>query len=143
MTVGQSYSKQRKSRLFDRHIGRPEDSLAVPVRHHMERLGDLVDPAIDPCDRIVDFGFAGNAARLADQEASSMPVQLLGERGRDVLLGFQGCPFLGVVIKIRQRVRPWSVEWAKAAYRLPGQSRTVVLQVAGEAGNFTQRNHDV
>jgi len=44
----------------------------------MERLGDLVHPAVNAGHRVVHHRLPGDAAHLSDNEASALPVEHLG-----------------------------------------------------------------
>ena len=94
----------------------------------MERLGDLVNPAVKASHRVVHLGFASDAAHFPDDEAGATAVHHLHGGSADVLLG--GKRLAEVILKARKRVAVGDVEWSQGMDRFATQDRSIGSEVA-------------
>ncbi len=97
----------------------------------MERLSDLVDPAVSVSHWVVHFRLTRDAAALPDDEPGGSLIEHLRSCGHDVGLGL--IRLAEVVVKVRQGVAAGDVEGRERVIGLSPQRLTEHIQVSIES----------
>jgi hypothetical protein len=90
--AGERHLEQLADALHERDVGPADHRPAVMPGDDVERLADLVDPAVHTGHRVVHLGLAGDAAAFPDEEHGLLPLPRPDDAGDDVPLGLQGLP---------------------------------------------------